>query len=48
MKELYLEKILDMLCEETDTNLFIVLPKKEEERIPYLKKEIIRVLNKIK
>ena len=47
-KQLLLEKILDALCKATDRNIFVILPEKREEQIPYLKKEIIKTLNLIK
>ena len=42
-----LENILDTLCKLTDRNLFVVLPEKEEEQIPYLIKEIKITLDRI-
>ena len=41
-----LEIILDVLCKLTDTSFFMMLPEKKEERIPYLKQEIKKVLEK--
>ena len=46
-KQILLEDILDALCQATDRQIFIMLPKKEEERIPYLKKEIITTLERV-
>ena len=42
-----LEIILDVLCKLTDTSFFMMLPEKKEERIPYLKQEIKKVLEKV-
>ena len=44
----HLELVLDYLCKVADRNIFVVLPEKEEEQIPYLKKEILITLEKIK
>ena len=46
--QILLEDILDALCQTTDRQLFVMLPEKEEERIPYLKKEIIATLERIR
>ena len=43
-----LELVLDYLCKVADRNIFVVLPEKEEEQIPYLKKEILITLEEIK
>lgn len=45
--QIMLEIILDVLCKATNTDLFMILPKEEKERIPYLKKEIKNVLEKV-
>lgn len=47
-KQLVLESILDVLCKMTERDIFIMLPEKKEERIPYLIKEIKLTLDKIK
>ena len=44
----HLELVLDYLCKVADRNIFVVLPEKEEEQIPYLKKEILITLEEIK
>ena len=43
-----LEEVLDSLCRLTDRNIFVMLPENREERIPYLKAEIIKTLDLIK
>ena len=43
-----LSLVLDVLCQIADRNICVFLPEKEEERIPYLKKEILITLEKIK
>ena len=43
-----LSLVLDVLCQMADRNICVFLPEKEEERIPYLKKEILITLEKIK
>ena len=42
-----LENILDALCKATSRDIFVMLPKKEKERVPYLIKEIKITLDKI-
>ena len=44
----HLELVLDYLCKLADRDICVFLPKKEEEQVPYLKKEIITTLEKIK
>ena len=44
--QILLENILDVLCKASDRNIFLILPEKEEERIPYIKKEIIKTLER--
>lgn len=44
--QILLENILDVLCKASNRDIFLILPKKEEERIPYLKKEIIKTLER--
>ena len=46
-KQILLESILDALCKMTKRDIFIMLPEKKEERIPYLIKEIKITLDKI-
>ena len=45
-EQTFFEAILDQLCKFKKRDIFVVLPKKEEERIPYLKKEILTTLSK--
>ena len=42
-----LEDILDTLCKLTGRDITVFLPEKIEERIPYLKKEIAKTLEKV-
>ncbi len=42
-----LENILDTLCKATSRDVFVMLPSKEKERVPYLIKEIKTTLDKI-
>ena len=46
-KQQILEAILDALCKITKRNMTIFYPTKEEEIIPYLKKEIIKTLKDV-
>lgn len=46
-KQQLLERILDALCKVTKRDLTIFYPTKEEEIIPYLKKEIIKTLKDV-
>jgi len=41
---IFFEAILDELCKLKKRDIFVVLPKKESERVPYLKKEILHTL----
>jgi len=43
-----LEKILDALCKATSRDIFVMLPAKEKERVPYLIKEIKATLDRVK
>ena len=43
-----LENILDALCKATKRDIFVVLPAKEKDRVPYLVKEIKNTLDRIK
>ena len=45
--QVLLEEILDVLCKHTSRDIFVMLPEKEEERVPYLKKEILETLSKV-
>ena len=42
-----LEDILDTLCKLTGRDITVFLPETIEERIPYLKKEIAKTLEKV-
>jgi len=42
-----LENILDTLCKATSRDVFVMLPSKEKERVPYLIKEIKTTLDRI-
>jgi len=42
-----LEIVLDFLCELADRQMTVFLPTKQEEQIPYVKKEIIKTLEMI-
>ena len=46
-KEIFLEEILDNLCKIAKRDIFIMLPENKDDRIPYIKKEIIKTLDKI-
>jgi len=41
---IFFEAILNALCKCKKRDIFVVLPKKESERAPYLKKEILHTL----
>ena len=43
-EQIFLEAILDQLCKYKKRDIFVILPKKEIEIIPYLKKEILITL----
>jgi len=43
-----LEDVLDSLCKITGRDIFVMLPEKREERIPYIKEEIKKTLDLIK
>jgi len=47
MKQLVLEEILDDLCNLAERNIFVMLPENKDDRIPYLKKEITKTLEKL-
>ena len=42
--QLLLEEVLDVLCKHAKRDIFVLLPEKVEERVPYLKKEIVETL----
>ena len=42
-----LEEVLDMLCRMAKRDIFVVLPKNKNDRIPYLKIEINKTLEKL-
>ena len=43
-----LENILDALSKATSRDIFVMLPSKEKERVPYLIKEIKITLDRVK
>lgn len=43
-----LEEVLDSLCRLVGRDIFVMLPENRQERIPYLKKEIIKTLELVK
>ena len=42
-----LENILDALCKATERDIFVMLPSKERDRVPYLIKEIKTILDRV-
>ena len=42
-----LENILNALCKATSRDIFVMLPAKEKDRMPYLIKEIKITLDKV-
>ena len=46
-KQIILEKILNDLCRLAERDIFVMLPENSDERIPYIKKEIIKTLEKL-
>jgi|TARA_X000000950_G_C13873858_1_gene644028 hypothetical protein len=42
-----LEEVLDMLCRTANRNITVFLPKEKNKRIPYLKEEIKKTLEKL-
>lgn len=44
MKQTILETMLNDLCFLAERQIFIMLPENSDERIPYIKKEIIKTL----
>ena len=46
-KQMVLERILDDLCKLAERDIFVMLPENSDERIPYIKKEIIKTLDKL-
>tara|TARA_Y100000310_G_scaffold33441_1_gene31620 strand:+ start:426 stop:584 length:159 start_codon:yes stop_codon:yes gene_type:complete len=45
VKIFLLEQALDSLCKAIGRDIFIMLPEKEDEKIPYLVKEIKETLD---
>ncbi len=43
-----LENILDALCKATKRDIFVMLPSKKKEQVPYLIKEIKTTLDRVK
>ncbi len=46
-KQMILERMLDDLCKLAERDIFVMLPEDPDERIPYIKKEIIKTLEKL-
>ena len=46
-KQMILEWMLDDLCKLAERDIFVMLPEDQDERIPYIKKEIIKTLEKL-
>jgi hypothetical protein len=46
--QILLEQILEALCHKTGRDIFVMLPEKQDERISYLKGEIIKTMEQIK
>jgi hypothetical protein len=46
-KQMILERMLDDLCKLAERDIFIMLPEDQDERIPYIKKEIIKTLENL-
>ena len=46
-KQMILERMLDDLCKLAEKDIFIMLPEDQDERIPYIKKEIIKTLENL-
>jgi len=46
-KQIILEKILDDLCKLAERDIFIMLPENKDDQIPYIKKEIVKTLEKL-
>lgn len=46
-KQMILERILNDLCKLAQRDIFVMLPENSNERIPYIKKEIIKTLEKL-
>jgi hypothetical protein len=46
-KQMILERMLDDLCKLAERDIFVMLPEDQDERIPYIKKEIIKTLEKL-
>jgi len=46
-KQMILERVLDDLCKLAERDIFIMLPENKDDQIPYIKKEIIKTLEKL-
>ena len=46
-KQMILEKVLDDLCRLVERDIFIMLPENKDDQIAYIKKEIIKTLEKL-
>ena len=46
-KQMILERMLDDLCKLAERDIFVMLPEDPDERIPYIKKEIIKTLENL-
>ena len=46
-KQMILEKILDDLCRLAERDIFIMLPENKDDQIPYIKKEIVKTLERL-
>mgnify|MGYP003116468184 CR=1 FL=1 len=46
-KQMILEKVLDDLCRLAERDIFIMLPENKDDQIPYIKKEIVKTLEKL-
>ena len=46
-KQKLIEEALDNLCKATGRDIFVVLPEKQEEVIPYLKAELEKTVAKL-
>ena len=46
-KQMILEKILDDLCRLVERDIFIMLPENKDDQIAYIKKEIVKTLEKL-
>jgi hypothetical protein len=46
-KQTILERMLNDLCYLAEREIFIMLPEDPDQRIPYIKKEIIKTLEEL-